>query len=272
MSTFVNIKNIQIAYEESGHGIPLLLVHGFPLNNKIWAQQATGLSDACRVIMPDLRGHGASSAPAWSSDQPQPFTMDLLADDLATFLDAINIKERIVLAGLSMGGYVSFAFYRHFPERVAGLVLAATRAGADSLEAKAGREQAAKAAIANGVSAIADAMLPRMFAPQTYQTNPGLVNECRQIMLNTSLAGVTGDLFGMRDRIDSTPTLTHIQVPTLVIHGDNDSIFPLQEAKATAEAIPGAQLAIIPGTGHLLNMEKPDEFNTAVKEFIQSLE
>jgi 3-oxoadipate enol-lactonase len=170
-----------------------------------------------------------------------------------------------------MGGYVTMAFYRKYPERVAGLVLAATRAGADSGDGKANRESAAAEAQEKGISAIIDAMLPKMMAPQTYEDQPQLVERVRSIMAATTVRGVVGAQLGMKERPDSTPLLSGIRVPTLVVHGADDQIIPPQEAEAMHAAIPGSQLHILPGSGHLLNLEQPDLFNQALGAFLSTI-
>jgi pimeloyl-ACP methyl ester carboxylesterase len=255
----------QMAYTDRGQGRPVLLIHGDPLNRQFWQPQIEALRDVARLLAPDLRGHGDS--------QPTPgdYTMDLLADDLNAFLDGLGVVQPVALCGLSMGGYVAFAFLRRFPQRVGGLILTATRAAADSPEAQAGRLQAMQRARQEGVDAIAESMLSRLLAPQSYAQRPDLLAELRAIMQRTSLEAVLGDLAGMRLRPDSTPTLAHIRVPTLIVHGADDQIIPLAEAQAMQTAIPGARLAVIEGAGHLPNLEQPAAYNHLLSEFIQSL-
>src|SRR5258706_10050425 len=197
----VQLTDIVLGYDASGSGRPLLLVHGYPLSRQMWQPQVAALGDAARVIAPDLRGHGESGAP------DIPHTVDRLADDLAELLDGLGITEPVVVGGLSMGGYVALAFYRRHTARVAGLILAATRAGADSDAGKANRDKAMALAREKGVEAIADSMLPKMLAPNTYTSHPDLVGQVRHIMAATPLNGVIGDLTAMRDRPDSTELL-----------------------------------------------------------------
>ena len=261
----IQVNNFSMAYSDIGQGPPMLFIHGYPLNRQIWASQSQELSAKSRILTPDLRGHGDSQAVAG------PYTMDLLATDLATFLDSLKVKEPIILGGLSMGGYIAFAFYRKYPKKVRGLILTATRAAADSPEGKTARDQAAKTARQQGVAAIAQEMLPKLFAPKTLANNPQLVNEVQKIMEKTSLEGVLGDLAAMKDRPDSTPILSTIQAPTLIIHGEQDAIIPLQEAQAMQQAIPNACLHIIEEAGHLLNMENPAVFNQSVGQFLEQL-
>jgi len=258
------LADIVLAYDESGSGRPLLLVHGYPLNRHMWQPQVATLGDASRVIAPDLRGHGESGAP------DAPHTVDRLADDLAELLDGLGVTQPVVVGGLSMGGYVALAFYRRHTARVAGLILAATRAGADSDAGKANRDKAIELAREKGVDAIADSMLPKMLAPATYESRPALVHQVRQIMTSTPLNGVVGDLSAMRDRPDSTELLGGILQPVLVIHGQDDQLIPPTEAEAAFARLPHGRLALIPGAGHLLNLEQPEAFDAEVRTFLRS--
>jgi 3-oxoadipate enol-lactonase len=164
---------------------------------------------------------------------------------------------------------VAFEFCRRYPERVAGLILAATKAGADSEEGKKGRDAAAGKAIAEGTPAIAEGMLPKLLAPDNYETQPDLVDFVQKMMLETSTDGVVGALAAMRDRPDSTPDLANLDVPTLVIHGEEDQLIPRAEAEAMAKALPQARLVILGGAGHLPNLEQPEAFNDAVRDFLE---
>src|SRR5579859_114845 len=259
------LSNIVLAFDESGHGRPLLLIHGYPLSRKIWRAQLEGLAGTMRVIAPDLRGSGESEA------SPPPYSVDQLADDMAELLDELQISERVVVAGLSMGGYVALAFYRRHSDRAAGLILAATRAGADSEAGQANRDKAIALAREKGVEAIAESMLPKMLAPAAYQARPALVHEVHHIMASGSLDGVIGDLSAMRDRPDSTEFLSSITRPVLVIHGQDDQLIPPSEAEAAFARLPQGRLALVPGAGHLLTMEQPDAFNAEVTVFMEGL-
>jgi pimeloyl-ACP methyl ester carboxylesterase len=193
-----------------------------------------------------------------------------MADDLCYFLDRMGIDEKIVLCGLSMGGYLSLAFWRSYAHRLAGLILVATRAGADSAEAKTKRDEAADQARREGVGAIVDAMLPKLLAPAN-NVRPHLVQRVQDMIASTSLNGILGDLAAMRDRPDSTPDLGNIRVPTLIIHGAGDPLIPISEAQLMADRIPDSQLEIIPNAGHLPNLEQPELVNRYVRGFLQRL-
>ncbi len=265
--TILNLhqRGFSMAYSEAGKGLPLLFVHGYPLNRRMWEPQLQGLADIAHVLAPDLRGHGESQA------VPGPYSVDLFADDLAAFLDALGIHQKIVLCGLSMGGYIAFAFYRKYAARLAGLILTATRAAADTPQARLARDQSAELARQQGVNAIVDAMLPKLLAPVTYQTRPELVEQARQIMSAISLEALLGDLVALKERPDSTPTLAEIHIPTLLLPGAQDQIIPLQEAQAMHAAIRGSVLEVIPHAGHLPNLENPAAFNAAVRLFLNNL-
>jgi pimeloyl-ACP methyl ester carboxylesterase len=261
----IQVKNFLMAYDDHGAGLPVLFIHGFPLNRRIWNPQLKDLHSA-RLLAPDLRGHGESQ------NMPAEFSMDQYADDLAAFLDAVGVTSPVLLCGLSMGGYIAFAFYRKYRSRVKGLILTATRAGADTPEGKANRDKASALAQVEGVQAIVNSMLPKMLAPQTYSTKPELVQLVENIMMETTLEGVISDLAGLKERTDSTTTLGQIYCPTLIIHGEQDQIIPIEEAEAMHLAIRGSQLELIPNAGHLLNMEQPGLFNQAVDQFLKNLQ
>ena len=260
---FAQVNGLRLAYGDRGreHERTLLLVHGFPLDRRLWAAQVGALATMTRVITPDLRGHGKSQI------VPGPFTMDQHADDLVALLDHLKIR-RAVLAGLSMGGYVAFAFWRRYPARVQGLILADTRAEPDSTSARAGRDAAMDRVQQTGAAAYADEMLPRMLAPASLADGK-IAEAARKMMAEQPVKGIVGALGGLRGRADSRPTLPTIAVPTLVIAGEADVITPPADAQAMAAAIPGARFVVIPKAGHLSALEKPRAFNAAVRAFLR---
>lgn len=258
-------EDVGLAYIDSADGLSMLMIHGFPFNSAMWEPQIEDLASLVRVVAPDLRGHGRSEASSG------PYTMAMLADDCAGLLDYLAITRPVVVCGLSMGGYIAFEFFRQYPEMVAGLILVSTRAKPDTAEAKANRDKMAEKAQTEGVEAVAADMLPKLLSPQTYQNDPDVAEFVQEMMESASVEGVVGALAAMRDRPDSTPTLAEIDVPTLIIHGEDDQIVPLNEAKAMQSAIYGARLATIANAGHLPNLEQMDEFNDVITDFLLEL-
>jgi len=262
---FLDIDGFKMAYESQGKGIPLLFIHGFPLNHRMWEPQMQSLSQTAGMVAPDLRGHGDSEP------IEGPYSMDMLADDCVALLDALDIQQPVVVCGLSMGGYITLAMYRRYPERIRALILAATRAGGDSLDGKTNRDMAISQAEKDGAAATTASMLPKMMSPKTYKSNPDLVKQVESIMSSTSVQGIVGALEGMKSRPDSTPYLGEITVPTLIIHGEEDQLIPFQEAQSMHAAIANSTMILMSSAGHLLNMERPESFNQAVEDFIDVL-
>jgi len=252
----------RLYYVQMGQGIPLLLVHGYPLDHTLWLAQMDRLSDIAQVIAPDLRGFGQSDAPDGIC------TMVAYADDLAALLDALKIGP-VVVCGLSMGGYIALAFWKKYAARVRGLILVDTRAGADAPAARQGRLDMVEQVKQHGAKPAADAMLPRLLAESTRQLRPDVVEFAHAMMLRQPPVGIIGAQLGMAERPDSTPILPTINVPTLAVFGAEDVVTPAEtEGRDLAAAIPGAKLVVLPDAGHLSNLEQPDAFNTAVREFL----
>lgn len=258
------IHGLTVAYTDEGTGTPVVFVHGFPLNRTMWAPQVQALSRQHRVITVDLRGHGESDAPLWR------YTMEQFADDLTGVLDHLSIQQA-VMAGLSMGGYILFALYRKYANRVKALILSDTRAQPDTNEGRAGRFNMAQSAYTQGSGAIADVMLSKLLCPASLHTRPELVQQVRGMITAMTLGGIAGDLMGMADRPDSVSLLSTIACPTLIIVGELDLATPPSDARVMSEQIPGAQLKIIPGAAHLPNLEQPEAFNDAVRSFLASI-
>ena len=262
MQTQVN--GITIAYSDQGTGLSIVFLHDFPLNRTMWAQQVDALASEFRVITVDLRGHGESDAPLWR------YTLDQSADDVSALLDHLAIQQALFV-GLSMGGYILFAFYRKYAARVKGMILADTRAQADTAEGRDGRFQMAQTAYKKGPSAIADIMIPNLLSPATIQAKPEVVQNVRAMIENNQISGIAGDLMAMAERPDSLPLLPQISCPTQLIVGELDQATPPSDAKLMTENIPGARLVIIPHAAHLTNLEQPETFNQIVASFASEL-
>jgi pimeloyl-ACP methyl ester carboxylesterase len=255
---------LEIAYDDAGSGIPVLFVHGFPHNRTLWVPQLGALVDRARCIAPDLRGFGESTTRG-------PYSMDRYADDLASLLDALRI-DRAVVCGLSMGGYVAFAFWRRHRARVRALVLCDTRAGADDAEGRARRDALIALAHEKGVDAVARAMMVNMVGAATRERQPGVVEAMYAMLASAPLDGVVGALEALRDRPDSRPTLTTIDVPTLILVGEEDTLTPPPESRAMHAAITSSRLELIAGAGHVSNVERPAAFNHLLSEFLATVE
>jgi 3-oxoadipate enol-lactonase len=260
----MNVRGIEIAYEDVGRGDPVVLLHGFLFNRSLWREQAEALGESFRLITPDLRGHGESAA------VPGPATMEEMADDVAALLDGLGVGRAIV-GGLSMGGYVTLAFCRRYPERVRALILADTRAQADTEEQRRGREEMARVALTRGMQPIADSMTPKLLAPETIAARPDVVERTRAMILGTSPSGAAEALRGMSVRRDQTEWLREISVPTLILVGSEDAITPPAASEAMRAQIKGARLDVIEGAGHASNIERPAEFNRALADFLGGL-
>jgi 3-oxoadipate enol-lactonase len=259
------LNNYETGFDSTGGELnPLVLIHGFPLDRRVWTQQSCGLADAASVITPDLPGFG-ESAP-----RPGAATMDGYADAVRDVMDYVGAGASVI-GGVSMGGYVALAFARRYPQRVRALVLVDTRAGADSDDAKKGRDETAALVRAQGSAALADKMLVKLLTEETFRENASLKDDLRAMLASQPPEGVVAALAAMRDRPDSTPMLGKIAVPTLVVCGENDAVIPPDESKSLASAIPGAKAAWIAGAGHLPNYERPNEFNEVLRSFLKGL-
>jgi len=241
-------------------GVPILFVHGFPLDHEQWRPQLEQLT-AWRCIAPDLRGVKGGAAPAGG------YSMGGYADDLAAELDAAGV-ESAICCGLSMGGYVLFELLRRYPQRVRGLILCDTKAEPDTPEGKAGRDELARVAEREGAAAIAERLLPKLLGPSTRAQRPRVVEVVRAMAARVQVAGLVGALAAMRDRPDSVPLLEEIRVPTLVLGGSEDEISPAAGMRAMALRIRGARYVEVPEAGHLAPLERPELVNGALEEFL----
>src|SRR5256886_2632124 len=253
MRAFVNDTNI--GYDDHGIGQPLLFLHAFPLNKSMWSGEMTTLLQEerqVRLVALDWRGFGESDITSEIS------TMEQLADDVAGLMDVLGMQDAI-LCGLSMGGYVAFAFLRKYPQRLKGLILADTRPGADSAEGRANRENVARLALSQGTGAIADLQLPKLISEYTRQHRPEVEARIRQMINAATPQGIAAASRGMAQRADSTDLLAAITCPTLVLVGEQDILTPPNVAQDYASNIPNAQFVVIPNAGHLSNLEQQNE-------------
>ncbi len=254
----ITVRGVSLAVETRGSGPAVLFIHGYPLDRTIWQHQVAHL-EGFRRIAPDLRGMGRSDAPDLG------YSMATYADDLAGLLEVLD-EESVVLCGLSMGGYVAFEFLRRHPDRVRGLILMDTKAEADTPEGRKARDAQLAMVREQGTGALAEQMLPKLLAPAA---PPAVVAQVDAMVRATPVAGVAGALGAMRDRADSGVLLPELgRIPVLVVSGAADALIPLAQAKALADAIPGAHLEVVAGAGHLPPLEQPEATTAALLRFL----
>jgi pimeloyl-ACP methyl ester carboxylesterase len=261
----VAVSNGTIGVLAQGKGPPILFVHGFPLSHAMWQSQIDVFGRDHRVIAPDLRGFGESNSTSGT------VTMEAFADDLHGVLHGVFVDQPIVLCGLSMGGYVAWQFFRKYRAQLKALILCDTRAAGDTPAAVAGRQKLAEEILTHGSQAALDAMLPRLFAPKTADRHPERVSDVRSMILRNAPAGLAAALHGMAERPDCTQMLSQIDVPTLLICGQDDQITPVAEMRGIAEGIRGAQFVEIPDAGHMAPLENPEAVNAAINQFLQEV-
>jgi len=261
----VHAGGMRYGVVDEGSGPCILFVHGFPLDHSMWRAQVDALSHSHRVIAPDLRGFGATDATEGT------VTMERFADDLAELLDALDVHEPVTLCGLSMGGYIAWQFWKRHATRLAALILCDTRAAADSSEVARGRLDTAEKVLKQGRLPLVRAMIPKLFARKTRENHAEMIDDVRQMIGRAAPLGIAAALRGMADREDARPYLGQIDVPTLVIVGREDEISPVEEMREMADAMPHAELAVIPDAGHLAPLENPKATNEALLGWLRSL-
>jgi 3-oxoadipate enol-lactonase len=254
----------EIFYTVQGEGPPVVLLHPFPANHKVWLPVAEQLVQRYRLILLDLRGHGQSGAGSG------PATMEKHAADLARLCDTCAIGKA-VFAGVSIGGYILFEFWRRHRSRVAALVLCDTKAAADTGEARANRLRAAEEVEKHGPAVFVEGMLPKLLGDTTRTARPDLVDRARQIMLETRVAGIAAVQRGMAARSDSVGDLKSINVPTLILVGAEDMLTPISEAELLQRGIPGSRREVVPRAGHYAVFEQPETSGKSIRRFIDGL-
>jgi len=262
--SIADIRGVAIAYEDTGHGFPLVLVHGHPFDRSMWRDQVRAFSSHCRVITFDLRGYGETMVTARKT------SLEEFARDIAGLLDYLDVTD-IILGGLSMGGQIVLEFHRLFPQRVRALILADTFAQLDTDERRQARYDTANRLMKEGMSAYADELLPKMIAPRTIDEKPGVAAHVLAMMRGTSPAGAAAALRGRAERRDYTSLLSEIAVPALIIVGSDDEFTPVSDAEFMRDRIPNSRMVVIDKAGHMPNLEDPEEFNRVVEEFLRTL-
>lgn len=251
----MDLKPVDLFYEEIGQGMPVLLVHGYPLDHTIWISVAEGLKDEARFIMPDLRGFGESP------ETNDVYTMRLLAEDLRALIDRLGL-ERVILVGHSMGGYAALAFAHAYPSYLSGLGLVATQADADSPERRQARLVTAREVKRRGVAYVARGMQEKLTHDAVIQ------KQLYEIMLKNRTASVINSLKGMAERPDANPWLAAIKVPAVVLAGAQDQLIQMQRSRTMAQMLSKGWLVEIPDAGHMPMLESPDMVIESLKQLI----
>lgn len=255
----------QLVYDDAGKGLPVVLIHGFPLCRRMWQPQVDALTaQGYRVICPDLPGFGDSAPLA------EPASMAHYADAVIGLLDQLGI-ERAVVGGMSMGGYVLLNLASRYPERLLGAMFLVTRAAADDAAGQAKRSLLVEELKGGNRMIVPDAFAQVLFAPSTPQQKPELVAEVRGWMEVASPEGTIYGLLAMRDRADYVEALPQLDLPALVVGAEHDLAVLPEHSRALGEGLPQAELKIIAGAGHMANLEQPEAFNEAIVDFLQQL-
>ena len=255
---------VELAVHESGSGPAVVLLHAFPLSSAMWREQREALDGRYRVLTPDTRGFGGSPL---GDDEP---SLDRCADDVVALLDRLDL-DRVVLGGLSMGGYVAMALLRRHPERVRALVLADTKAGADPDAGRANRLRIAEAVERDGSGVLVDEVLPALLGPTTTSQRPEVAGRVRALVQAAPPAAAAWAQRAMAARPASLDVLAQTDVPALVLVGDEDALSPVADAHAMADALPQGRLVVLPGAGHLSAVEVPTQFAAALGAFLDDL-
>ncbi len=257
-------RDAELFYEVLGDGPPVVLLHPFPVHHDFWLPAADLLASRYRLIVPDLRGHGDST----TGDGPA--TMEKHAADVARICDAGG-AGRAVFAGVSIGGYILMEFWRRYPQRVSTLVLANTRAQADTEEGRAGRLKSATDAELHGTEPFFDSMVPKLIGETTRRNRPDVVAAARKMMRKMSVPGLAAAQRGMAQRPDSFHTLKTINVPTLVLAGEEDTLTPVEDAARMQQTIAGSRMEVIAKAGHYAALEQPEAVGKLLRGFLDGL-
>jgi len=261
-----------------GSGAVLLFAHGFPFDARLYEEVANRLASKFFCVIPNLRGFGSTPLGA-NGHNPQGaprVKMGRFADDLAILASEIACErgakgERVILCGLSMGGYIALEFARRRPNLLAGLVFCDSNAKPDSPEKALQRRELAESVDQFNVRTIADDMIPNLVAPKTLTDRPEVVSFLREMIVSQSPQAIAAGSRGMSHRADFTEFLPQIVAPTLVLGGEYDKLSPADSLDAIAKAIPNATRATIPNAGHVAPLENPSAFADAILEWSERL-
>lgn len=250
-----NVNGIQIAYERRGNGAPLVLLHGYPLDHTIWKEVVPLLEDDFDLILPDLRGFGQSDL------VQEQYSIADMAVDVAALLDELGI-EKTYIAGHSMGGYISLAFVRNYPERVLGLGLIASQALGDTPERRDGRYASAEEIMRTGVGPVVENMTPKLTPNEEVQA------AVRPVISEQQPVGLANAMKAMAERLDSTLVVPAFPFPVVLVHGTADELIPVDRAREIKAALKPAYLVELSGVGHMPMLEDPRETAETLRKFL----
>ncbi|MDP2162124.1 MAG: alpha/beta hydrolase [Flavobacterium sp.] len=260
----IDVTNIKISYNDVGIGkIPILFLHGFPFNKSMWEEQLEFLKDSHRLISIDIRSFGQSL------ENHLEVSIDLFTNDLIQFMNALGLKK-VILCGLSMGGFIALNAVKKHPKRFAALVLCDTQCASDTEEQKAKRMETIQEIEANGISKFTASFLKAVFHEDSLSNKIGLVAKIEADILANSPAVLIGGLKALASRQETCSSLDKIEIPTLIICGREDQVTPLSQSELMHQNIENSILKIIENAGHLSNLEQPEAFNAALLEFLLS--
>ncbi|MCS7081663.1 MAG: alpha/beta hydrolase [Bacteroidetes bacterium] len=255
------VNGLALHVHQIGRGPATVWIHGFPLDHRIWDLQAP-LAPFFRLIQPDLRGFGQSQV------SPTPYTIEELAQDVVGLLDLLGLSQAVVI-GHSMGGYVALRLALRYRFRIRGLVLVCSQARADSEEARAGRLELVQRLLESGSAAVLLERFRKLFADRTRQQHPELVEAVLARIPSVPVQAAVHALLAMAERPDSRPFLGQISVPTLLIHGEEDVLIPVERSEEMARLLPNARLETIPYAAHMPMLEQPEHFNRLLDVFLK---
>jgi 3-oxoadipate enol-lactonase len=263
----VTVNNATIHFVEAGPpgGLPVIFLHGFPFSHAMWTAQLNIISPFCHAIAYDIKGHGMSDV------GDGQYSIESHVDDLIGLLDLLKI-ERTVIVGLSMGGYITLRALERNPERFRATVLCDTRSESDTNEGRLRRFEGVRMVKREGPKAFADNFVKAVFAPRTFERNPSAVKLIHGIIAKTSPLSIAGTLLALASRTDTTDSLRKIEVPTMILVGEEDALTPPDASRAMHERIRGSELHIISNAAHMSNLENPEEFNARLIGFLKRLQ
>jgi pimeloyl-ACP methyl ester carboxylesterase len=262
----ISANNISISYSHSGDaaGTPVIFLHGFPFSRNMWDAQLALFKnlDGFQAIAPDIRGHGKSSV-----DSGQ-YSIEVFVDDLIALMDELDFKK-VILCGLSMGGYIALRAVEREPKRFKGLILCDTKSEADTNEGKIKRSETMKAVREKGVEVFARAFVKSIFAEKTFKKNPDAVAKIRKIIENNSPTAICGTLLALAARTDTTESLKNIDIPTLILVGEEDKLTTPENARSMQKLIKNSEIHVLKGAAHMSNLENEEEFNNYLMKFLK---